>query len=105
LTSSDDADAILRLRFVADTHDGFRIAEEDLRRRGSGDLQGTRQTGMPELRFADLATYAGLVEQARHEAERILAADPELTLPEHAPLASAVEQRLQRERPIGEEGG
>jgi ATP-dependent DNA helicase RecG len=105
LTSSEDAEARERLRVVASEHDGFRIAEEDLRRRGVGDLQGTRQTGMPELRFADLATYAGLVELGRREAEAILAVDPELVHLEHRGLAQAVAERLRCARPIAEEAG
>jgi ATP-dependent DNA helicase RecG len=94
-----------RLRVVASTQDGFRIAEEDLRRRGTGDLQGTRQSGAPELRFADLATYVGLVERARKEAEAVLAADPDLVRPEHAELRRAVKERFEEARPVAEEAG
>jgi ATP-dependent DNA helicase RecG len=105
LTSSADPDAIDRLRVVASLHDGFRIAEEDLRRRRPGDLQGTRQSGTPELRFADLATYVGLVDCARKEAEAVLAVDPELARPEHAELRRAVQERFAQARPMGEEAG
>jgi ATP-dependent DNA helicase RecG len=63
---SDEADA--RLKAVAATGDGFAIAEEDLRLRGSGDVAGTRQAGMPALRVADLSRDAGLLEDARREA-------------------------------------
>ena len=105
LTSSDDADALDRLRVVASLHDGFRIAEEDLRRRSAGDLQGTRQSGMPELHFADLGTYVGLVELAHKEANAVLAVDPELARPEHADLRRVVRERFARARPIGEEAG
>ena len=105
LSSSEDEAARERLRMIASVHDGFRIAEEDLRRRGAGDLQGTRQSGTPELRFADLAIHAGLVDLGRREAEALLARDPELALPEHAGLARAVAERLERARPVAEEGG
>jgi len=105
LTSSADPEAIDRLRVVSSLHDGFRIAEEDLRRRRPGDLQGTRQSGTPELRFADLGTYVGLVELARKQAEAVLVVDPELTRPEHAELRRAVQERLEKARPIGEEAG
>jgi ATP-dependent DNA helicase RecG len=105
LTQTDDSEALDRLRFLADEPDGFRIAEEDLRRRGAGDLRGTRQTGAPEVRFADLAGHGELVALARGEAERILAADPELAMPDHQGLREAVARRLQRARPIAEEAG
>jgi ATP-dependent DNA helicase RecG len=105
LTASDDPEALDRLRVVASTQDGFRIAEEDLRRRGVGDLQGTRQSGAPELRFADLGTYVGLVELARKEAAVVLAEDPELARPEHAELRRAVKQRFEAAHPVAEEAG
>jgi len=105
LTSSTNAEALDRLNVVAAEHDGFRIAEEDLRRRGSGDLRGTRQTGVPELRFADLASYARLVELAHKEAEALVAIDPMLARPEHAELLRAIERRWAQARPIAEEAG
>jgi len=105
LTSSEEAGALDRLAMLACVSDGFRIAEEDLRRRGAGDVQGTRQAGLPELRFADLGAYLALVETARAEAEIVLASDPELQAPEHAALARAVAERFKQARPIAEEAG
>ena len=105
LTSSEDAEALARLDMLASIADGFRIAEEDLRRRGSGDVHGTRQTGMPELRFADLSMVLGMVETARQEAEAVLAIDPVLARPEHAALLRAVGERTKQARPIAEEAG
>ena len=105
LTSCQEPEALERLAVIASVDDGFRIAEEDLRRRGAGDVQGTRQAGMPELRFADLGSYLGVVESARAEAQAVLALDPGLVLPEHAALASAVGERLARAQPIAEEAG
>jgi ATP-dependent DNA helicase RecG len=105
LTSSEDAEALARLDMVAATADGFRIAEEDLRRRGSGDVHGTRQAGMPELRFADLGMELALLEAAQQAAEAVLAIDPELSRPEHAALARAVGERLRQSAPIAEEAG
>jgi ATP-dependent DNA helicase RecG len=105
LTSSEDAEALGRLDMVAATADGFRIAEEDLRRRGSGDVHGTRQAGMPELRFADLGMGVALLEAAQQAAQAVLAIDPELSRPEHAALARAVGERLQQSPPIAEEAG
>jgi ATP-dependent DNA helicase RecG len=105
LTSSEDPDAIERLSFLAGESDGFRIAEEDLRRRGSGDLHGSRQTGIPELRFGDANVYLGLLESARREAEVVLAADSELVRPEHAALALAVRACTTRSWSVAEEAG
>jgi len=105
VTASEDPAALERLALITSTHDGFKLAEEDLRRRGAGDVQGTRQAGLPELRFADLAACLRVVEAARGEAEAVMAMDPGLALPEHAALARAVAERLQQARPIAEEAG
>ena len=64
---SDEADA--RLKAIAATTDGFAIAEEDLRLRGSGDVAGTRQAGMPALRVGDLAATARSWSEALREAQ------------------------------------
>ena len=67
-----------RLGIMRETDDGFRIAEEDLRLRGAGELLGTRQSGMPEFRLADLALHAEELAAARDDAQLILDRDPEL---------------------------
>jgi ATP-dependent DNA helicase RecG len=67
-----------RLNILRDSDDGFRIAEEDLRLRGSGELLGTRQSGLPECRLADLLAHDGLLSMARDDAKLILANDPDL---------------------------
>ena len=61
--------------------DGFRIAEEDLRLRGAGELLGTRQSGLPLFRVADLAAHDDLLALARRDAELFLAHDPDLNTP------------------------
>jgi ATP-dependent DNA helicase RecG len=70
-----------RLSIMRDSDDGFRIAEEDLRLRGGGELLGTRQSGMPELRIADLAAHQDLLAIAQDDARLILTRDPALTSP------------------------
>ena len=70
-----------RLAIMRDTEDGFRIAEEDLRLRGEGDLLGTRQSGMPGFRVARLEFHGKLLGPARDDAALILSRDPDLTLP------------------------
>jgi ATP-dependent DNA helicase RecG len=68
-----------RLEILRETEDGFRIAEEDLRLRGEGDVLGARQAGAPGFRLARLDLHAKLLTVARDEAQSVLAADPKLT--------------------------
>ena len=68
-----------RLEIMRETEDGFRIAEEDLRLRGAGELLGTRQSGTPGFRVADLSVHAGLLAAARDDAELIMRSDPMLS--------------------------
>ncbi|MCH8926228.1 MAG: ATP-dependent DNA helicase RecG, partial [Proteobacteria bacterium] len=75
-----------RIRILRETDDGFRIAEEDLRLRGAGELLGTRQSGFPEFRLADLAVHDELLATARDDARLIIAKDPELAGPRGAAL-------------------
>jgi ATP-dependent DNA helicase RecG len=70
-----------RLDTMRRTEDGFEIAEEDLRLRGEGDVLGTRQSGLPGFRFAVPEMHGGLLAEARDEARRIVAEDPELASP------------------------
>jgi ATP-dependent DNA helicase RecG len=70
-----------RLAIMRETEDGFRIAEEDLRLRGGGELLGTRQSGLPEMRLADLAVHDELLQAARDDARLIVERDPELASP------------------------
>ncbi len=75
-----------RLEILRETDDGFRIAEEDLRLRGAGELLGTRQSGMPEFRLADLAVHGELLVAARDDARLIIDRDPELSGPRGSAL-------------------
>ncbi len=85
-----------RLKRFATTLDGFRIAELDLQERGMGELVGTRQAGGFNLRFADLAEDADLVELARREALGLIAEDPVLAKREHHPLRRRIERHYER---------
>lgn len=72
-----------RLRALAETSDGFKIAEADLRLRGPGEFFGTRQHGLPELKIADLIEDYELLRLARRDAFEIVMSDPDLSAPEH----------------------
>jgi ATP-dependent DNA helicase RecG len=67
-----------RLRVIRETTDGFRIAEEDLRLRGEGDVLGVRQSGLPGYRIARSEVHSQLITQARDEALRIMKDNPKL---------------------------
>ena len=67
-----------RIKVMRETDDGFRIAEEDLRLRGAGELLGTRQSGLPEFRIADIAAHGNLLAAARDDARLIIERDPDL---------------------------
>jgi ATP-dependent DNA helicase RecG len=75
-----------RLEVMRETEDGFRIAEEDLRLRGEGDVLGTRQSGSPGFRIAGMEDHASLLQAARDDARLILELDPGLATPRGAAL-------------------
>jgi len=70
-----------RLNIMRETEDGFRIAEEDLRLRGAGELLGVRQSGAAVFRLADLSVHGDLLAAARDDVSLILARDPDLASP------------------------
>jgi len=70
-----------RLRIIRETEDGFRIAEEDLKLRGAGDVLGTKQSGLPDFHFADLGVHSELLAAARDDVKLILHRDAELSTP------------------------
>jgi ATP-dependent DNA helicase RecG len=85
-----------RLQIFVGTDDGFEIARADLRLRGMGDLFGERQHGLPAFRIADPLRDEELNELARQAADRLLADDPTLMRPEHAPLRRVLGERYTR---------
>ncbi|MCI5500110.1 MAG: ATP-dependent DNA helicase RecG [Clostridiales bacterium] len=89
-----------RLKALTATNDGFAIAEEDLKQRGPGDFFGARQSGLPQLKLASLEGDMRLLHQAQGAARDLLAQDPHLRQPEHAPLRGRVEQLFRENRDI-----
>jgi len=87
----DDEDAVenQRLAVMAETNDGFVLAEKDLEQRGPGDFLGTRQAGFSELRMANLLNIR-LIEKARRLAQNLCEQDPELSAPENRMLLTAL---------------
>ncbi len=81
-----------RLHVLTRTNDGFRIAEEDLRLRGPGELFGTQQSGMPEFRCYDFLDLS-ILEEARDDAFSLVKADPDLRQPQHRVLKRRVLDR------------
>ena len=89
LSDSPSESARERLSALENIHDGFQLAEVDLELRGPGDFFGTRQSGLPNLRMAQLSDRK-LLETAREEAAKVNESDPGLSTPEHAGLAAQV---------------
>ena len=78
-----------RLQAMANTNDGFALAEKDLAIRGPGQFLGTRQSGYTELKLASI-TDLELIEKARDQATALFLEDPELSQESHQRLAQAV---------------
>ena len=83
-------DGKARLKAIVESTDGFKIAERDLEIRGPGELFGQRQSGVPELRVANLIRDAALLSVAREAAREVLEADPDLSQPAHRLLKATV---------------
>ncbi|MHB8484076.1 MAG: helicase-related protein, partial [Nitrospiria bacterium] len=86
-------DAKRRLKAMVSTTDGFKLAEKDLAIRGPGEFFGTRQSGLPELRVANLLRDGRMLEEARREAMALLQKDPLLAHPDHQDLKEALRRR------------
>ena len=97
-------DTYQRLKVMEDTNDGFKIAEEDLKLRGPGDFLGTRQSGLPDFRIANLLIDASILQKARDETFNIIKNDPELSMPEHAVLKEIVKARWKGRMELAEIG-
>ena len=95
MSSSDlGHDARRRLETMCRTNDGFEIAEVDMELRGPGDVMGTQQSGVPDLKVADLVRDRPLPSSARYFAQDLLEEDPTLGRPEHLALRESLETAL-----------
>ena len=90
LTDSKTPEALEKLQALVDSNDGFVIAEVDLRLRGPGDVLGTAQSGLSDIRFADFLADTNLLREARSHADEVIAADPRLE-GIHAPLRAFID--------------
>jgi ATP-dependent DNA helicase RecG len=91
-------DTLLRIETMVASNDGFEIAEVDLKLRGPGDLMGTQQSGLMNLKIADLAKDGQLVVLARESARKILSVDPGLENPSNLKLRDIL-QHILRTKP------
>ncbi len=89
---TDEARA--RIKAIMSTHDGFQLAEADLKIRGEGQLFGQRQSGLPDLKLARLTKDIKLLEIARAEAIALVEKDPKLARPAHRPLKAELKRRF-----------
>jgi ATP-dependent DNA helicase RecG len=90
ISPDDKADAE-RLDILAQTNDGFKIAEEDLRLRGSGEFSGTAQAGEGAVLLGDFVDDFALYARAKADADDLVGRDPDLALPEHRALREIVD--------------
>ncbi|MBE6029264.1 MAG: ATP-dependent DNA helicase RecG [Clostridiales bacterium] len=81
-----------RGKIMEASSDGFYIAEEDLKLRGPGEIFGTRQHGLPDMKLADMVRHMDVLNAARDEAKALLEEDPRLARPENGPLKRRVEK-------------
>ncbi|MFN3660961.1 MAG: helicase-related protein, partial [Brevinematales bacterium] len=82
-------DAKERMNILSETDDGFAIAEADFKQRGPGEILGVRQSGLPELKFANLCDHRFL-SMCMEDTRRIIAYDPELSLPKHQCIVEGI---------------
>jgi len=86
-------DARRRLKIMEQTNDGFKVAEEDLALRGPGEFMGTRQSGLPDFRVANILRDGRILNDARREAFAFLERDPALERPEHVAVREVLLRR------------
>jgi ATP-dependent DNA helicase RecG len=89
-------DARARIKAMCDTNDGFKIAELDLQLRGPGDAEGTRQSGLMDLKIADLSQDAALIQVVRDAALALLDRDPGLEEAGHRGVREQLEEVVKK---------
>jgi len=87
-------DSEKRMKTMVRTNDGFEIAEVDLQLRGPGDLLGTQQSGLLDLKIANLSKDAQVVAMARDVAKEVLTEDPSIEKPENKMIRSRLQEML-----------
>lgn len=87
-------DAKVRLQTMCETNDGFKIAEVDMKLRGPGDMAGTQQSGIPDLKVADLTHDSHIVQAGRTAASKVLDTDPALVSDEYAGIRQMLEELI-----------
>jgi ATP-dependent DNA helicase RecG len=92
-----------RVRILCECSDGFRIAEEDLRLRGPGELFGRKQSGLPGFRYGDLRRDLPLLQRAQALAQALIARDPELAMPVHEGARRALAALAESDRAVVKE--
>lgn len=100
----EERQSAMRLETMVETNDGFRIAEVDLRLRGPGEFLGTRQSGLPAFRIADLLEDGEILKAARNEAFALIESDPELRLPGNTVLREHFKERYRSIWELGDVG-
>lgn len=92
MTSKNDPASMARLEILKNSNDGFKVAEEDLRQRGPGDMFGLRQSGELQFRLADIYSDFDVLKKASEDAQKILSDDPDLSKKEHEQLKKELER-------------
>ncbi|HJX34535.1 MAG TPA: helicase-related protein, partial [Desulfatiglandales bacterium] len=88
--------SLVRLKTLAETHDGFEISQKDLELRGQGELTGTRQSGAGELDISEMIMHQDLLIEARNEARALIESDPRLSQPGHYYLRNMIDGILKK---------
>ena len=97
-------DSYQRIQAMIRTNNGFQIAEADLNIRGPGEFFGTRQSGIPNFKIANIIQDASLLEAAKREAESLIKADPQLDADEHQLLRRMLQKHWKNNLEIASVG-